>query len=61
MLKFEDPNYGPRRLLPGDERDLGEDLRIGLDRLVSLLQPADLLHPPKNAPGARPARSLVDK
>jgi hypothetical protein len=45
MLKFEDPNKGPRRLLLGDEQDLGEDLRIELDRLVSLLHPADLFHP----------------
>ena len=43
MLKFEDPNKGPRRLLPEDEQDLGEGLRIELDRLVSLLHPASLL------------------
>jgi hypothetical protein len=65
MLKFEDPNKGPRRLLPGDEQDLGEDLRIELDRLVSLLHPADLLHAAdaitEDAPGARPVRSSVDK
>ena len=35
-LKFEDRNKGPRRLLAGDEQDLGEGLRIELNRLVSL-------------------------
>jgi hypothetical protein len=39
MLKFEYPNKGPRRLLAGDEQDLGEGLRIELDWLVSLLHP----------------------
>ena len=43
MLKFEDPKKGPRRLLPGGEQDLGEDLRIELDRLVSLLHAADAI------------------
>jgi hypothetical protein len=50
MLKFEDPNNGPRRLLPGDEQDLGEDLRIELDRLVFSILPT---RSPKNAPGPR--------
>ena len=69
MLKFEDPNEGPRRLLPGDEQDPGEDLRIELDRLVSLLHPANPLHPAdaiaeERARGqtrATLARSSVDK
>jgi hypothetical protein len=43
MLKFEDPNKGSRRLLSEDEQDLGEVLRIELDRLVSLLHPADAI------------------
>jgi hypothetical protein len=43
MLKFEDPNKGPRRLLTEGEQDLGEVLRIELDRLVSLLHPADAI------------------
>jgi hypothetical protein len=43
MLKFEDPNKGPRHLLSEDEQDLGEVLRIELDRLVSLLHPADTI------------------
>jgi hypothetical protein len=41
MLKFEDPNKGPQRLLSEDEQDLGEVLRIELNRLVSILHPAD--------------------
>jgi hypothetical protein len=51
MLKFEDPNKGPQRLLSEDEQDLGEVLRIELNRLVSSLHPADTT--PKNAPGLR--------
>ena len=43
MSKFEDSNKGPRRLLPEEEQDLGDDLRIELDRLVSLLHPADAI------------------
>ena len=43
MLKFEDPNKGPRRLLSEDEQDLDEVLRIELNRLVSLLHPADTI------------------
>jgi hypothetical protein len=43
MLKFEHPNKGPRHLLSEDEQDLGEVLRIELDRLVSLLHPADTI------------------
>ena len=43
MLKFEDPNKGSRRLLSEDEQDLGKVLRIELDRLVSLLHPADAI------------------
>lgn len=43
MLKFGDPNKGPWRLFPGDKQDPGEALRIELDRLVSLLHPADAI------------------
>jgi hypothetical protein len=63
MLKFEDRNKGPRRLLPGDEQDLGEVLRIELDRLVSLLHPADAIAEERAGAQsqATPARSSVDK
>ena len=63
MLKFEDPNKGPRRLLAGDEQDLGEGLRIELDRLVSLLHPADAVTEERARAQiqATPARSSVDK
>jgi hypothetical protein len=63
MLKFEDPNKGPRRLLPEDVQDLGEDLRLELDRLVSLLHPADAITEERARAQiqATPARSSVDK
>ncbi len=51
MLKFEDSNKGSRRLLSEDEQDLGEILRLELDRLVSLLH--QLMRLPKNASGPR--------
>jgi hypothetical protein len=63
MLKFEDPDNGPRRLLREDEQDLGEVLRIELDRLVSLLHPADAITEERaraQIQGTR-ARSSVDK
>ena len=63
MLTFEDPNNGRRRLLPEDEQDLGEVLRIELDRLVSLLHPADAITEERaraQIQGTR-ARSSVDK
>ena len=63
MLKFEDPNKGPRHLLSEDEQDLGEVLRIELNRLVSLLRPADAIteeRPGAQIQGTR-ARSSVDK
>ena len=63
MLKFEDPNDGPRRHLSEDEQDLDEVLRAELDRLVSLLHPADGI--PEERAGAQiqatRARSSVDK
>jgi hypothetical protein len=62
MLTFEDPNNGRRRLLPEDEQDLGEVLRLELDRLVSLLH--QLMRSPKNVWAqieATRARSSVDK
>jgi len=63
MLNFEDPNNGPRRLLPGDEQDLGEDLHIELDRLVFLLHPAGAVTEEwaKAQFQATPPRSSVDK
>jgi hypothetical protein len=63
MLKLEDPNKGPRRFLPGDEQDLGEVLRIEVDRLVSLLHPADAVTEgcARDQIQATPARSSVDK
>ena len=63
MLKFEDPNKSLRRLPPGDEQDLGEVLRIELDRLVSLLHPADAITEERARAQiqATPARSSVDK
>jgi hypothetical protein len=54
---------GRRRLLPEDEQDLGEVLRIELDRLVSLLHPADAITEERagaQIQGTR-ARSSVDK
>jgi hypothetical protein len=60
MLKFEDPNKGRRRLLSEDEQDLGEVLRIELNRLVSILHPI-----PEERAGAQieatRARSAVNK
>jgi hypothetical protein len=63
MLKFDDPNKGLHRPLAEDEQDLGEVLRIELDRLVSLLNPADAVTEERVAAGIRaaPARSSVDK
>lgn len=63
MLKFEDLPKGPQRLLLQDEQDLGEDLRIELDRLVSLLHPADAISEERARAQTRatPARSSVDK
>jgi hypothetical protein len=62
MLKFEDPNKRPRRLLSEDEQDLGEVLRIELNRLVSLLHPADTITAERAAQiQATRARSSVDK
>jgi hypothetical protein len=63
MLKFEDPNKGPRRLLSEDEQDLGEVLRIELNRLVSLLHPADTITGERAGAQiqATRARSSVDK
>jgi hypothetical protein len=62
-LKFEDRNKGPPRLLAGDEQDLGEGLRIELDRLVSLLHPAGAVAEERAGAQiqATPARSSVDK
>ena len=63
MLKFEDSNKRSRRLLSEDEQDLGEVLRIELDRLVSLLHPADAITEERaraQIPATR-ARSSVDK
>ena len=62
MLKFEDSYKGSRRLLSVDEQDLGEVLRLELDRLVSLLH--QLMRSPKNVWAqieATRARSSVDK
>jgi hypothetical protein len=62
MLKFEDPKKGSRHLLSEDEEDLGEVLRIELNRLVSLLH--QLMRSPKNVWAqiqATRARSSVDK
>jgi hypothetical protein len=62
MLKFEDSNKGSRLLLSEDEQDLGEILRLELDRLVSLLH--QLMRLPKNVWAqiqATRARSSVDK
>jgi hypothetical protein len=63
MLKFEDPNKGPRRLLSEDEQDLGEVLRIELNQLVSLLHPADTITEERAGAQiqATRARSSVDK
>ena len=62
-MKFEDPNNGPRRLLREDEQDLGEVLRIELNRLVSLLHPAGAVTEERARAQiqATPARSSVDK
>jgi hypothetical protein len=63
MLKFEDPSKRPRRLLSEDARNLDEILRIELDRLVSLLHPADAITEARAGPRIRAtrARSSVDK
>ena len=62
MLKFEDPNKRPRRLLSEDEQDLDELLRIELNRLVSLLHPADTITEERAAQiQSTRARSSVDK
>jgi hypothetical protein len=63
MLKFKDPNKGPRHLLSEDEQDLGEVLRIELNRLVSLLHPADTITEERAGAQieATRARSSVDK
>ena len=63
MLKFEDPNKGPRHLLSEDEQDLGEVLRIELNRLVSLLHPADTITEERGGAQikATRARSSIDK
>jgi hypothetical protein len=63
MLKFEDSNKGPRRPLSEDEQDLGEVLRMELDRLVSLLHPADAITEERAGAQiqATRARSSVDK
>ena len=63
MLKFEDPNKDPGRLLSEDEQDLGEVLRIELNRLVSLLHPADTITEERAGAQfqATRARSSVDK
>jgi hypothetical protein len=63
MLKFEDSNKGSRRPRSADEQDLGEVLRMELDRLVSLLHPADAITEERvwAQIQATRARSPVDK